>query len=76
LPLLKFQPSHISHTQQNVVVFDLYTLYHLIVVRGWKSGPHSLWMWSFAFTQMCVSGLLLFGSRGHYEYKSGGHLEL
>jgi hypothetical protein len=32
--------------------------------RGWNLGPHSLWMWSFGFTQTCVSGILLLGARG------------
>ena len=32
--------------------------------RGWNLCPHSLWVWSFGFTQTCVSGLLL-AARGH-----------
>jgi hypothetical protein len=31
-------------------------------------GPRSLWVWSFGFTQTCVSGLLLLGARGHQVY--------
>jgi len=43
---------------------------------GWYLCPHSVWVWSFGFTQTYVSGLLFLGARGHHGCKSGGHLEL
>jgi hypothetical protein len=44
--------------------------------KGRDLGPHSLWLWSFGLIQTRVLGLLFLGTRGHQEYKFGGHLEL
>jgi len=34
-------------------------------VTGRNLSPHSVWVWSFDFTQTCISVLLLFGPWGY-----------
>jgi len=41
-----------------------------------ETSAHILWVWSFGFTQTCMSWFLLLGSTRHEEFNSWGHLEL
>jgi hypothetical protein len=43
---------------------------------GRNLSPHFVWVWGLGLTETCISGFLLFGPRGCYESKYGGHLEL
>jgi hypothetical protein len=57
---------------------DIFTKWGLQVRGGeqrMKPWP-TLWAWSFRFTHTFITGVLFLGSRRHYEFKSGGHLEL